>query len=178
GGENRPLLPAAGGKAEHCCPREVGGKPVTGHGLMADEHHRPVTGPGPGGDIRPDRLGPFVFLVHLAVPGRPVIRDGVKVLGHGSETRPWLPGGAPGRWSACGDAAGAPTPRTIRYVPLCGFCSGLAPATGPVRRRGTSSRRCRDCPPPRCRTARLLVARRGRLEQQVRVRLEPRHLRE
>jgi putative hydrolase of the HAD superfamily len=32
--------------------------------------------------IGPDRPGPLVFLVHLAVPGGPVMRDGVKVLSH------------------------------------------------------------------------------------------------
>src|SRR5262249_46929405 len=53
----------------------------------ADEHHRPVTGPGAGGDVGADRPGPLVVPVHFAVPGGAVVRDGVKVLGHGSETR-------------------------------------------------------------------------------------------
>src|SRR5271157_98686 len=80
GGADRSLLPTAGGEAEHLGPRHVGGKPVVRYGLVPDEHHRPVAGPGPGDDVGPDRQGPLISLVHLAVPGSPVIRNGVKVL--------------------------------------------------------------------------------------------------
>src|SRR6185312_10120950 len=62
-----------------------GGKPVTGHGLVPDEDHRPVAGPRAGGDLGPDRPGPLVAPIHFAVPGVTVVRDRIYILGHSGE---------------------------------------------------------------------------------------------
>ena len=77
GGQQGPVLAAAGGEAEYGDPGQVGGEPVAAHRLVPDEHHRPVAGPGPGDDIGANRLGPLVALVHLAIPGGAVVRDGI-----------------------------------------------------------------------------------------------------
>ena len=63
---------------------QFGREPVARHGLVADEHHRPVTGPRPGDDVAPDRLGPFVAALDLAVPRGAVMRHRVKLLRHSS----------------------------------------------------------------------------------------------
>ena len=91
-GEHRALLAAAGSQAQHRDSVQAGREPVTWHRLVADEDHGPVTVPGPGDHLGPDRPGPLVAGFHLTVPGGAVVRHGIKIISHTSSLGPQPPG--------------------------------------------------------------------------------------
>ena len=83
-GKHRPLLTSARGQAQDRRAGQVSREPVTRHRLVPDQDDRPVAGPGPGDDLGPDRAGPLVVALYLAVPCGPVMRHGIKAAVHNS----------------------------------------------------------------------------------------------
>jgi len=83
-GQDRALLAAAGSQAQYRHPGQVCREPAGRRGLVTDQHNRPVAGPRLGDDIGPDRPGPLVAIVYLAVSGGTVMRHRIEVLRHTS----------------------------------------------------------------------------------------------
>ena len=71
--EHRSLLPAARGETQNVQSVQLGWEPVARHRLIADEHDGPVAVARPLDHVGPDRPGPLVASVDLAIPGRPVV---------------------------------------------------------------------------------------------------------